>query len=94
MSVVFRIGEEEPVFHLGEYPVRLITLLAALFLLSAALSAQVSYDTSLTGKMRWREIGPARGGRSDCRRSSRQWRQHVRDAEMPQHRHHDGFHRA
>jgi membrane associated rhomboid family serine protease len=30
MSVVFRIGEEEPLFHLGEFPVRLITLLVAL----------------------------------------------------------------
>jgi len=37
MSVVFRIGEEEPLFHLGEFPVRLITLLVALH--SAALVA-------------------------------------------------------
>ena len=37
MSVVFRIGEEEPLFHLGEFPVRLITLLVALH--SAAMVA-------------------------------------------------------
>jgi membrane associated rhomboid family serine protease len=37
MSVVFRIGEEEPLFHLGEFPVRLITLLVALH--SAAMIA-------------------------------------------------------
>ncbi len=30
MSAVFRIGEEEPLFHLGAFPVRLITLLVAL----------------------------------------------------------------
>ena len=30
MPPVFRIGEEEPLFHLGEFPVRLITLLVAL----------------------------------------------------------------
>ena len=30
MSAVFRAGEEEPLFHLGEFPVRLITLLVAL----------------------------------------------------------------
>jgi membrane associated rhomboid family serine protease len=30
MSAVFRTGEEEPLFHLGEFPVRLITLLVAL----------------------------------------------------------------
>jgi len=37
MSAVFRIGEEEPLFHLGEFPVRLITLLVALH--SAAMVA-------------------------------------------------------
>jgi len=37
MSVVFRIGEEEPLFHVGEFPVRLITLLVALH--SAAMVA-------------------------------------------------------
>jgi photosystem II stability/assembly factor-like uncharacterized protein len=42
---------------------RTLLLLLAL-VLPAALPAQVSYDTSLTGKMRWREIGPYRGGRS------------------------------
>lgn len=30
MSSVFRLGQEEPLFHLGEFPVRLITLLVAL----------------------------------------------------------------
>lgn len=30
MPPVFRIGEEEPLFHLGEFPVRLITLLVGL----------------------------------------------------------------
>ena len=30
MSAAFRVGEEEPLFHLGEFPVRLITLLVAL----------------------------------------------------------------
>lgn len=30
MSVVFRSGQEDPIFHLGEYPVRLITLLIVL----------------------------------------------------------------
>ena len=30
MSAVFRAGEEEPLFHLGEFPIRLITLLVAL----------------------------------------------------------------
>lgn len=30
MPTVFRTGEEEPLFHLGEFPVRLITLLVAL----------------------------------------------------------------
>ena len=30
MSVVFRTGEEEPLFHLGDFPVRLITLLVGL----------------------------------------------------------------
>lgn len=37
MSAVFRIGEEEPLFHLGEFPVRLITLLVAMH--SAAMVA-------------------------------------------------------
>jgi membrane associated rhomboid family serine protease len=37
MPPVFRIGEEEPLFHLGEFPVRLITLLVALH--SAAMIA-------------------------------------------------------
>lgn len=37
MSAVFRIGEEGPLFHLGEFPVRLITLLVALH--SAAMIA-------------------------------------------------------
>ena len=37
MAVVFRSGEEEPLFHLGEFPVRLITLLVALH--SAAMIA-------------------------------------------------------
>lgn len=37
MPAVFRIGEEEPLFHLGEFPVRLITLLVALH--SAAMIA-------------------------------------------------------
>ncbi len=30
MSSVFRLGQEEPLFHLGDFPVRLITLLIAL----------------------------------------------------------------
>lgn len=37
MPTVFRAGEEEPLFHLGEFPVRLITLLVALH--SAAMIA-------------------------------------------------------
>lgn len=37
MSLVFRAGEEEPLFHLGEFPVRLITLLVAVH--SAAMVA-------------------------------------------------------
>jgi membrane associated rhomboid family serine protease len=37
MSAVIRAGEEEPLFHLGEIPVRLITLLVALH--SAAMIA-------------------------------------------------------
>jgi len=37
MAVVLRSGEEEPLFHLGEFPVRLITLLVALH--SAAMIA-------------------------------------------------------
>jgi membrane associated rhomboid family serine protease len=37
MSVAFRSGQEDPLFHLGEYPVRLITLLVALH--SAAMIA-------------------------------------------------------
>jgi membrane associated rhomboid family serine protease len=37
MPPVFRLGEEEPLFHLGEFPVRLITLLVALH--SAAMIA-------------------------------------------------------
>lgn len=37
MPQVFRIGEEEPLFHLGEFPVRLITLLVAVH--SAAMIA-------------------------------------------------------
>lgn len=37
MSVAFRIGEEEPLFHVGDFPVRMITLLVALH--SAAMIA-------------------------------------------------------
>lgn len=43
-----------------------LLVLAALLALPPALTAQTAmrYDTSLYGKMQWREIGPFRGGRS------------------------------
>lgn len=42
----------------------LFALTSLLFALTSLLSAQVKYDTTLYNKMKWREIGPFRGGRS------------------------------
>ncbi len=41
-----------------------IAVCSLLFALTSPLSAQFKYDTTLYNKMRWREIGPFRAGRS------------------------------
>ncbi len=45
-------------------PSILLNLCAATVALTSILSAQFAYDTTYYGKMKWREIGPFRGGRS------------------------------
>ncbi len=63
MSAVFRIGEEEPLFHLGEFPVRLITLLVALH--SAAMVAATLLLASghevLLDSLKYKSADVARG---------------------------------
>lgn len=50
-------------FHIATFPVRLIVLAALVAMAAAPLSAQTLKDTTLKG-MKWRQVGPFRGGRA------------------------------